>query len=142
MTASTDAPTALAAEVPPAVARSHHSIWSAVRAAVTLWYALLGSIGAWTIHLVFVASFVRYTCNDPSAKWAMHAVTAVTLAMTVLAMALCWRLDRQGGDEASDRNGGPTRFLGRLGLVVGATNFALIALEELYIVVLASRRCG
>jgi membrane protein implicated in regulation of membrane protease activity len=128
--------------VAPAVARSQHSIWSAVRSGVTLWYALLGGIGAWTIHLVFVASFVRYTCTDPDARWAMHAVTVLTLAMTALAMALCWRLARREGDESSDRNGGPIRFIGRLGLVVGATNFALIALEELYIVVLASRRCG
>jgi hypothetical protein len=142
MTAPVQTPDDAVTDVAPEVARSEHSIWSAVRAGVTLWYALLGSIAAWTIHLVFVASFVRYTCIDPGSKWAMHAVTALTLAMTVLAMALCWRLERQGGDEASDRNGGPTRFIGRLGLVVGATNFALIALEELYIVVLASRRCG
>jgi membrane protein implicated in regulation of membrane protease activity len=142
MTASTDSPNAPSSEVSPAVARSQHSIWSAVRAAVTLWYALLGGIAAWTIHLLFAASFVRYTCNDPSANWAMHAVTAVTLAMTVLAMVLSWRLARRGRDESSDRNGGPTRFIGRLGLVVGASNFALIALEELYIVELASRRCG
>ncbi len=142
MTAPTESPLAAEIGVAPAVARSHHSVWSAVRAAVTIWYALVGSIAAWTIHLVFVASFVRYTCNDPNAKWAMHAVTAVTLAMTVLAMALSWRLQRRGGDESSDRDGGPTQFLGRLGLVVGASNLALIGLEELYIVVLASRRCG
>ncbi len=127
---------------PAAVARSQHSVWSAVRSGFTIWYALLGSIGAWMIHLLFLASFVRYTCNDPGSKWVLHAVTALTLVMVVGAMALCWRLDRRDGDEASDRGSGPLRFVGRLGLVIGATNFALIALEELYVVVLASRRCG
>ncbi len=127
---------------PASVARSQHSIWSAVRTAFTVWYALLGSIAAWTIHLVFLASFVRYTCTVPGSRWVPHAVTAVTLAMTVAAMALCWRLDRLAGDEASDRDDGPLRFIGRLGLVVGALNFALIALEELYVIVLAPKRCG
>ncbi len=129
-------------DIPAAVARSQHSIWSAVRSGFTIWYALLGSIGAWTIHLLFLAAFVRYTCNDPGSQWVPHVVTAVTLAMAVVAMALCWRLGRLAGDEASDLGGGPLRFLGRLGLVVGVTNFALIALEELYVVVLSPRRCG
>lgn len=130
------------ADVPASVARTQHSILSAVRTGFTVWYALLGSLGAWIIHLIFLASFVRYTCNVPSAKWALHAMTAVTLAMTVLAMVLAWRLDRTDGDEGSDRNGGPLRFVGRLGLVIGASNFALIALEELYVIVLAPKRCG
>ncbi len=129
-------------EPPASVARSQHSIWSAIRIGFTVWYALLGSIGAWIIHLLFLTSFVRYTCNVPGSRWVPHAVTAVTLAMTVVAMALCWRLDRLAGDESSDRDDGPLRFVGRLGLVIGATNFALIALEELYVIVLAPKRCG
>jgi uncharacterized ion transporter superfamily protein YfcC len=129
-------------DVPASVARTQHSLWSAVRTGFTVWYALLGSIAAWIIHLIFLASFVRYTCNVPSTKWVLHAVTAVTLAMTVLAMVLAWRLDRTDGDEGSDRNGGPLRFVGRLALVIGASNFALIALEELYVIVLAPKRCG
>jgi hypothetical protein len=59
-------------------------------------------------------------------------------------MWLCWRMLRSApdGDEASDDEGGRAQFIARLGLMIGALNFALIALEEIYLVVLGSRRCG
>ncbi len=124
-------------------ARRSHSILSGVREAIVVWYALLGGIGAWTIHLVFFAAYVQFSCNDDGTLWAMHLVTVVTLAMTAAAMWLCWRMLRKAdGDEASDDEGGRAQFIARLGLMIGALNFALIALEEIYLVVLASRRCG
>jgi hypothetical protein len=130
-------------ESPAEQARRSHSILSAVREAVLVWYALLGSIGAWTIHLVFFVTYVRYTCNAPGSLWAMHVVTVVTLAMTVVAIALCTRmLHSSEGDEAGDDEGGRAQFLARLGLLIGVVNFALILLEEVYLVVLGSRRCG
>ena len=124
-------------------ARRSHSILSGVREAILVWYALLGGIGAWTIHLVFFAAYVQFSCNEDGTLWAMHLVTAITLAMTAVAMWLCWRmLGKADGDEASDDEGGRAQFIARLGLMIGALNFALIALEEIYLVVLASRRCG
>lgn len=124
-------------------ARRSHSILSGVREAIVVWYALLGGIGAWTIHLVFFAAYVQFSCNEDGTLWAMHLVTIVTLAMTAAAMWLCWRMLRKAdGDEASDEEGGRAQFIARLGLMIGALNFALIALEEIYLVVLASRRCG
>ena len=124
-------------------ARRSHSILSGVREAILVWYALLGGIGAWTIHLVFFAAYVRFSCNEDGTLWAMHLVTVVTLAMTAAAMWLCWRMLRKAdGDEASDDEGGRAQFIARLGLMIGALNFALIALEEIYLVVLSSRRCG
>lgn len=121
-------------------ARRAHSVGSAVRDGVLVWFALLGSIGAWTIHLMFLTSFVRFTCTSGDHVWAMHLATLVTLAMCAVAMLLSWRLVRAGGDDASERGWLP--FLGRLGLLVGAINVALIAVEGLYVFVLASRRCG
>jgi hypothetical protein len=125
-------------------ARRAHSIGSAVREAVLVWYALLGGIGAWTIHLVFFAAYVRYTCNRSGSLWLMHVVTAVTLAMTAVALLLCRRMlgASSGEDEASDEEGGRAQFIARLGLLIGVVNFALIALEEVYLVVLQSKRCG
>jgi hypothetical protein len=125
-------------------ARRSHSILSGVREAILVWYALLAGIGAWTIHLVFFAAYVQYSCNEDGTLWVMHLVTAITLAMTAAAMALCWRMLRSSpeGDEASDDEGGRAQFIARLGLMIGALNFALIALEEIYLVVLNSRRCG
>ena len=124
-------------------ARRAHSIVSGIRDAVLVWYALLGSIGAWTIHLVLFAAYVRFSCNAPGSSWVMHVATAVTLAMTVLAMWLCRRMMRSSaGDESSDEEGGRAQFIARMGLMIGALNFALIALEEIYLIVLNSRRCG
>jgi hypothetical protein len=124
-------------------ARRAHSIVSGIRGAVLVWYALLGSIGAWTIHLVLFAAYVRFSCNAPGSSWVMHVATAVTLAMTVLAMWLCRRMLRSSeGDESSDEEGGRAQFIARMGLMIGALNFALIALEEIYLIVLNSRRCG
>jgi hypothetical protein len=63
--------------------------------------------------------------------------------MTAVAIGLCLRmLHRSEGDEDSDDEGGRAQFLARLGLLIGVVNFALIALEEVYLVVLGSRRCG
>jgi len=124
-------------------ARRAHSILSGIRGAVLVWYALLGSIGAWTIHLVLFAAYVRFSCNAPGSSWVMHLATAVTLAMTVLAMWLCRRMLRSSeGDESSDEEGGRAQFIARMGLMIGVLNFALIALEEIYLIVLNSRRCG
>src|SRR5205085_8221646 len=66
-------------------ARRSHSILSAIRSAITVWYAVLGGIGAWTIHLMVLVSLVRYTCNAPGSEGWMHLTTAVTLAMTAVA---------------------------------------------------------
>ncbi|MEA2827712.1 MAG: hypothetical protein QOG43_2151 [Actinomycetota bacterium] len=126
---------------PTETARRSHSIASAIRAAVTVWYAVLGGIGAWIIHLMVLVSVVRFTCNTRGYGWVMHLTTGVTLAMTAAAMVLSRRLLREGEHQegtAGERN----RFLGRLGLIVGAANGLLIALEGLYVVVLGSRRCG
>lgn len=125
-------------------ARRAHSIVSAIREAILVWYGLLGGIGAWTIHLVFFAAYVRYTCNSSGSLWLMHVITAVTLAMTAVALFLCWKMlrDSPEGDEAADDEGGRAQFIARLGLLIGVLNFALITLEEVYLVVLHSRRCG
>ncbi len=124
-------------------ARRSHSIASAVREAIVVWFALLGSIGAWTIHLLLFVSIVQFTCNAHGYVWVMHLATAVTLAITVAALALCRRMLRSSdGDESSDDEGGRAQFIARLGLLIGVINFALIALEEIYVIVLNSRRCG
>ncbi len=124
-------------------ARRAHSVFSAVREAVLVWYAVLGSIGAWAIHLVLFAGYVRYTCNRPGTLWLMHVATGVTLAMSVLALVLCRRmLHGSDGDESSDEEGGRAQFLGRLGLLIGVVNVALITLEEVYLLVLRAKRCG
>ena len=113
-----------------------------IRRFVTVWYAVCGGIGAWTVHLLFEAAFVKYTCNSHGYVWVMHLVTAVTALATVAAMALSWRLLRvsRDFDESAADAGGRLQFLGYAGLLIGAINLALILLEGVNIVLL--RRCG
>jgi hypothetical protein len=122
--------------------RKRHSIGSAIRAGFEVWYAVAGSIAAWAIHLLFFAGFVRFTCNAMGFLWAMHAVTALCLALTLTALVLAVRLARHEGDAAAETEAGRLQFLGRLGVLVGVASFLLISLEELYVFVLHTKRCG
>lgn len=113
-----------------------------IRRGITVWFAVFGGIGAWTAHLIFMASMVQYTCNQPSKRWSLHAATAACALVTVAAMALALRLHRSapGADEGSDHPAGRVEFLAALGLAIGAINLLLILVEGLYAGVL--RSCG
>ena len=137
-----------------AVARRSHSIASAIKAGFTLWYALVAGVGAWMIHLVGLAAMVRLTCNDPSWNWALHGLTVVTVAITVAALWLAWKLERRARpaleptssadvtDVSTESEPSRNRFLGRIGLTVNAFSLALILLEEIYVIAFHSRACG
>jgi hypothetical protein len=112
---------------------------SPIRRAVRIWYAVLGGVGAWTVHLLALSSFVRFSCNVHGYTWVMHAVTVITAIATLVAMWLALRLVREADhetDETADTAAGRLRFLGRVGLLVGAINLALIVLEGAYVTVL------
>ncbi len=100
------------------------------RSFVATWFAVLGGIGAWMVHLTYSASVVRLTCEHPGLIWSIHAVTALTALVTVLAIAMAAALVRESADpESAGTRGGQLRFLGLMGLLVGAINLALILLE-------------
>jgi hypothetical protein len=111
-----------------------------------VWFAVLGGIPAWLFHLVFEAAMVQYTCTHPGWKWTLHAATVVTVLVTLAGMAVCADLLRAGGRASrwsEDDDGSPagrTRFLGAFGLIVGASNVALILLEGSYVIFV--NRCG
>ena len=108
---------------------------SSLKRIVRVWYALLGGIGAWMVHLLVESSLVRYGCNVGGIDWVMHLVTAVTAAATLLAMWLSWQLVRDGRTEPADEDtpGGRFHFIGLLGLLFGAINLALILIEGVYV---------
>ena len=96
-------------------------------------YSVVGGIGAWTVHLLYLSSFAGFGCKHPEWRWSMHALTAATAGATALAIALAWALFRSAGDdERSGTLGGQLRFLGVLGLLVGGINLVLILLEGSY----------
>jgi hypothetical protein len=107
----------------------------AARRGVEVWFAAFGGIGAWTVHLVFLAAAEHWTHYEHNWSWTLNACTAVTAAVTVLAMLLSWRLVQaaRGADGADASDGGQLKFLGQLGLLVGAINLALILVEGSYV---------
>ncbi|MDQ6782739.1 MAG: hypothetical protein M3063_04720 [Actinomycetota bacterium] len=115
---------------------------TAVRNLLFTWFPVFGSIPAWTVHLLAIAALTRYSCNVPSSRWTFHVITAVTLAMAAAATAMSARMVAAGGDEASPEGPGRLAFLGRLGLLIGATDVLLIVLEEVYVLGLTGHSCG
>jgi hypothetical protein len=109
-----------------------------LRRAVSVWYATFGGVGAWTVHLMYLVSAEHWAHVHRQWAWTLHACTLVTALATIVAMLLARRLVRiaRGADEASNDDSGQLLFLGRLGLLIGATNLALILLEGTYAIVL------
>ena len=94
------------------------------------WFAVTGGIVAWIVHLTFAASIVRLACDHPGWIVVLHLTTALTAAVTLAAMGVAALLVRGNPDpESAETSGGQLRFLGLLGLLVGAVNLALILLE-------------
>ena len=113
----------------------------------TVWVAALIGIPAWIAHLTFLAVMVPVTDDHPGWEWTLHAATAFTAVVTLAGMAVCFDLWRVAGrrgvadpDTADLTPPALSRFLAFFGLLVGATNLALILVEGSY--VLFVRRGG
>jgi hypothetical protein len=109
-----------------------------MRRGLLVWYAAFGSVGAWMVHLVFEAAFVRWTFNVHGWEWVLHAATGLCAAATLVALALAWRLRliAHGAEESGPDDPGQLLFLANLGLLVGAIDLALIVIEGAYAAVL------
>lgn len=109
----------------------------------TVWFPVLGPIGAWTVHALYLAGVGRLVCTRPSTMTTIHLVTAATITVCVVALALSVRLVRRGsGPDADDTTPARARFLGLLGVALGAFNIVLIVVEALFAIGLHPVRCG
>jgi hypothetical protein len=111
---------------------------SALRRGMTVWFAVFGGLGAWIVHLVFLAAAEHWTSIHHQWSWSLHAVTGLTALVNVVALLLAWRLfqSAKGADAAGDDDAGQLMFLAQMGLLVGAINLALILLEGSYVLFL------
>jgi hypothetical protein len=111
---------------------------SPLRRGLTVWFAVFGGLGAWTVHLLALTSLTQWTVDSHRGQWPLDAITGVCVAVTLVAFALSWRLWRAGrsGDDEADDPAGRIRFLGFSGLVFNAINLALILTEGLAVPVL------
>jgi hypothetical protein len=108
---------------------------SSLRRGLEVWFAVLGGIGAWTVHLLFVASAEHWTFLHAEYRWTLHAATVVCAAVSIVAILLARRLIvvASGGDPSSNDDAGQLLFLGHVGVLVGVINLALILLEGSYV---------
>lgn len=104
---------------------------------VHIWFAVGGSIGAWIVHLIAVASLARIACTGSgAATWWNYGITIALAGVTVFAMVLSEglrRMGKAGGDGSPTTIGregfANLEFLGWFGLAVGAANLLLILFE-------------
>lgn len=114
-----------------------------LRGLATVWFPILGPIGAWTVHALYIAAIARLTCTRPSTFTSIHVVTGVTLGVCAVALVLAVQLARRGGPATgADTTSARARFLGLLGVAVAIFNILLIAAEELFAIGLHMVGCG
>jgi hypothetical protein len=111
---------------------------SALRRGFTVWFAVFGGLGAWTVHLVFLAAAEHWTHTHHRWSWTLDAMTALTALVNLAALLLARRLLRaaQGADPSGRDDTGQLLFLAQFGLLIGAINLALILLEGSYVLFL------
>ena len=89
--------------------------------------ALGAGPAGWVVHLIGSVALVPYAC-DTDRTWTLHALTAATLLVAGAGLVASFGLRRAARGEADD-HGDRGRFLGTLGLALGALFTFLIALE-------------
>ena len=122
--------------------RASHSWAEGLRRVVTVWFALLGSTGAWIVHLMALSSLSPSACEHRSARLAMHLVTAGCLVVALASTGLAARLAGRAGPDHDGDERSQHRFVGLLGVLLGVVQIVLIVAEELDVVALAGRHCG
>jgi hypothetical protein len=96
-----------------------------------VWFAVCGGIGAWMTHLIAESALARRTCVTGN-EWVLHALTVALAGVTVAAMLMATRL-RAPAMDAGRAEGTELTFLGKMGLLIGAINVALIVAEGLLV---------
>ncbi|HEY3832957.1 MAG TPA: hypothetical protein VGO03_11745 [Acidimicrobiia bacterium] len=107
---------------------------SPLRRGIDVWYAVFGGVIMWTAHFMYLVCAEHWTHLHERWLWTLDAATVITGIGTIVAMLLSWRLVRaaNGADPSGHDDAGQLTFLGEVGLLVGAINLALIALEGIY----------
>jgi hypothetical protein len=119
---------------PVATPPDEASRWSQV----ALWGAVVVPILAWTVHMVALASLVRYTCEHPGARWIMHGLTFSLGFVCVVCIAVAYRFARQPNGEEAVSVKANLRFLSHLAIIVGVANLLLIGAEGVYVLLFNS----
>lgn len=99
---------------------------------VVVGYALFGGILAWMAHLIGQSALNGWVCRTGQ-LWPMHAITAVTLAVTLHALWVSWGISRDPASAASIQ---AARFLGSAALVINVFNAVLIVAEWIPVLVI------
>src|SRR4051794_6712150 len=98
---------------------------------VALWTGVLGAPAIWSLQFLLNYALAPWSC--PNRQIVLHLVTVVGLLLAIVGTLLSWGQWKRAGDVAPHHDeGGPfgrSRFLGALGIVVGAM-FAVLILAQ------------
>jgi hypothetical protein len=97
------------------------------------WLGAAAPIVLWLAHLTALASLSDTVCANPGWRWVQHAVTVGLLALCVPCLVALAGLARREPETAGDLQ---LRFIGLLGLLLGAASVTLIVAEEVFAVVI------
>jgi hypothetical protein len=120
--------------------------------AVLAWSAIAISTVAWTVHLVFVATWVTVSGRgragpaaggicDTGPTTPYHLATLVTALLALIALAMAAHVYRERHVDPDDAPlAGQLRFLGLIGIASAVFNLVLILWEGSYVLFLG--HCG
>lgn len=101
----------------------------------TLWFAVLGGLGAWIARLIAGAMLVGYACG---AGWmgmgVLWLLSAAAGAVALGALGLCRRIRRRANDARADTEWRAARFAATVGILMNAISLVLIGTESLFLV--------
>ncbi|WP_346797473.1 hypothetical protein R5M92_02070 [Halomonas sp. Bachu 37] len=96
-----------------------------------LWAGWLIGPLAWALHLVVSYVLLAWVCASGH-HWILHAITLVTLAMSLAGVWLAWRQWSAAGRQwpgSGDRQMSRIRFMAIGGLILGVLSALLIVAE-------------
>jgi hypothetical protein len=86
-----------------------------------LWFAALGGVTAWAVHLMVVYPLVHVAC-DLGSDLSLHVVSAVTLVIAIVSTVVAWKIWKDTGASMVDSlrgEAGRTPFMSLGGFAFG-----------------------
>lgn len=97
----------------------------------TLWFAVLGGLGAWIVRLTAGAALVGYACDGGALdRLALYALSVAALGQALVCWWLCRRIRRRADHFPADTAWLAAGFAAGVGALLNAIAVALILAES------------
>lgn len=97
----------------------------------TLWFAVLGGLGAWFVRLVAGSVVVAYAClGGRTGVLVLYGVSVAGLVITGVALGLCLRVHRRVRAANGDERWAGVGLAARVGVLLNAIAAVLVLAES------------